>query len=832
MKITSLMTAASCLTLIMAGSAFAEPALKLNDKGYFEAPGLNVTVFADIYPDGHQTGVTVIQHGVRVAANGDLRLEPSPGQWSPMPAGDGTPVVDAATNSVSQALHYPDDSKNRKGFNPIEYPDLNFSYKVRVTPLEGNAFKVSVDLDKPLPKDWEGKVGFNFELFPTDLFGKSWLMDQQVGIFPRQANGGMSDDHGQIITAPLAEGKRLTVAPDSDLQRMTIQSQTGELELIDGRGNFNNGWYIVREITRSGATADAITWVITPNIDPNWRYKPVVQVSQVGYRPEQVKTIIIEQDLRDSQADPLILYKLTDKGREEVTRYTPKPWGQFLRYNYLTADLTAVTAPGMYVLAYRGEATGSFKIGDDVYDRHVWQPTLEYFLPVQMCHMLVKEKYRTWHGLDHEDDVRMAPINFNHFDGYLQGGSTLTKYQPGDHIAGLNAGGWHDAGDYDLRVESQMGTVWLLSKMVEEFNLNYDATSIDQAKKVTEIHQPDGRNDALQQIEHGLLSVLGGYKALGRTYRGIIEPDLAQYTLLGDVTTQTDNLNYDPALKPGEHTGTTSSVKDDRYVFTEDNPNRELTTAAQLATAARALTPTNPKMAADALAASRDLYNKAYDRATDLQAKVFVLSELAQTTHDAAIIKRLIALKPEIVAQIDKTGAVLASAMPLINDKAFIKEVGVAVQTYQAKLTDDATKTPYGVPYVPYIWGAGWQIQEFGVQQYFFRKAWPQYTPDALQMEALNFVLGVHPGENTSSFASGVGAKSATTAYGANRADWSYIPGGVISGTALIRPDLPELKVWPYFWQQTEYVMGGGETNYMFLVLAAAQKAEKKPDQK
>ena len=79
----------------------------------------------------------------------------------------------------------------------------------------------------------------------------------------------------------------------------------------------------------------------------------------------------------------------------------------------------------------------------------------------------------------------------------------------------------------------------------------------------------------------------------------------------------------------------------------------------------------------------------------------------------------------------------------------------------------------------------------------------------------------MHPGENTASFVSGVGSLSATTAYGTNRADWSYIPGGVISGTNLVRPDLPELKVWPYFWQQTEYVMGGGETNYMFLALAA-----------
>ena len=40
------------------------------------------------------------------------------------------------------------------------------------------------------------------------------------------------------------------------------------------------------------------------------------------------------------------------------------------------------------------------------------------------------------------------------------------------------------------------------------------------------------------------------------------------------------------------------------------------------------------------------------------------------------------------------------------------------------------------------------------------------------------------------SFASGVGAESPRVAYGVNRADWSFIPGGVISGTNLVRPDL------------------------------------------
>ena len=107
------------------------------------------------------------------------------------------------------------------------------------------------------------------------------------------------------------------------------------------------------------------------------------------------------------------------------------------------------------------------------------------------------------------------------------------------------------------------------------------------------------------------------------------------------------------------------------------------------------------------------------------------------------------------------------------------------------------------------------------MRQWFFHKGWPEATSTDGFLSALNFVLGVHPGENRASFVSGVGAQSATVAYGVNRADWSYIPGGVISGTNLVRPDLPELKEWPYFWQQGEYVMGGGATNYMFLALAA-----------
>jgi hypothetical protein len=163
-----------------------------------------------------------------------------------------------------------------------------------------------------------------------------------------------------------------------------------------------------------------------------------------------------------------------------------------------------------------------------------------------------------------------------------------------------------------------------------------------------------------------------------------------------------------------------------------------------------------------------------------------------------------------------------------ISDQTFRKEIDKAVKDLSAELEKENASTPFGVPYKPNIWGDGWTIQSAGVRQYFLVTGFPGVFKPERIFNAMQYVLGCHPGINTASFDSGVGIKSLTAAYGVNRADLSYIPGGVASGTAIIRPDLPELKDnWSFLWQQTEYVMGGGETDFMFLVLATNQLLKK-----
>jgi len=824
------------LLVLTANLAYAQQSLIINDQDYFEMPGLNVIVFSDFYPEGHQSGITIIQHGTRVAANGDLRLEPSPGQWSPIPA-KGKRTVSKETNTITQQLWYPDSNRNRRGFNPIDYPDLAFKYWIKVTALEKNSFRVTVDLEKPLPAEWIGKVGFNFELFPGDLFGKTFLMDDRGGIFPMQAEGPVEEYWGQYLTAPLATGKKLVIAPENDKQRIEIESETGSLELRDGRSNHNNGWYIVRTSVPAGATKNAIEWIITPNVVPGWKYGPVIHVSQVGYHPDQPKKAIIEFDKTDISQAETELCRILETGPAVIKRGRPEDWGTFLRYNYKTFDFSDIRDPGMYIIYCGSASSEPFEISDVVYAHDVWQPVLDYFLPVQMCHMRVNDHYRVWHDWCHLDDALMAPVNHNHFDGYNQGPSTLTDYKPYEPVPGLNRGGWHDAGDYDLRVESQIGTVWILALMVEEFGLDYDATSIDQEKRIVEIHVPDGKSDALQQIEHGLASVLGGYRSLGRLYRGIIEQDLRQYVLEGDGSAITDNQVYDASLQPGELTviksgsvqEVRSGINDDRLVFTEENPSRELYVAGGLAAASRVLKTYNPELSKECLEVSLKLFDHSknigekgtrnYNRL--VSQKIIALSELILTTDREDFKLELIDLKDDVIRDLSRSGWAVGHVFHRLDAPLMFRdEVSSAVAHYQSELMNERNKSPFGVPYRPDIWGAGWNIQKFGVDQYFFSKGWPDLVPEESYVNALNFVLGVHPGENTASFASGIGSRSLTVAYGVNRADWSYIPGGVASGTAIIRPDLPELKIWPFFWQQTEYVMGGGSENFMFLVLA------------
>ena len=839
-------TLAICPLLLCAAAIHAQ-GFQLSEAGYFTNEGVDVMAFDDIYPEGHQGGVSILMNGRRIATSGDIRLEATPGQWQPLPK---QLRRELGQQTITAYMQYPDSSRHLTGFNPMIYPELQLTYTVRVE-SKGDAIDVIVDLDQPIPDYLVGKAGFNMEFFPGYAFGQPWVMDETTGIYPRQANAPLettSPNHlhawdwhnpdkslanqqhlisngyspivaDDIIGAPYAVGRRFTSYPNDPLSRVTIESHTGDLKLYDGRVNHNNGWFVLRTEVAKGATRGAIHWTITPSITKGWMSAPVIQTSQVGYHPVQQKVAVIELDRKDQQRSAVELIRIDTNGEKAVRTLQAEEWGNFLRYHYLRADFSDVTEEGLYRIQYGKESSPVFRIAQDVYDRGVWQPVVEYFLPVQMCHMRVNEKYRVWHDMCHMDDATMAPAH-SHIDGYDQRPDTYGRYKAGELVPGVNVGGWHDAGDFDLRIESQAGESYILTLAYEAFHPEIDVTSIDQNRHITEIHQADGRNDLLQQIENGALTVVNSYLALGRLYRGIICNELRQYAMLGDAAAMTDGQKGNA---------------DDRWIYTENNPGREISSAAQLAGISRALAGFNDTLSVHCLNIARTIYDNYTPAAGGRNpyaalGKVQAAVELYLTTGEEQYLNYLLDNQEAIIKGINHTAWYTARAEQLMaqmkkNKRAqrFSKAFRAALTEYNASIEKQAAETPYGVPYRPAIWGAGWDIQNFGFRHYFLASAYPDIVSAAPVYNALNFVLGCHPGSNQASFASGVGTQSATTAYGANRADWSYIPGGVVSGTALIRPDFPELLEFPFLWQQTEYCLGGASSHYMFIALAVQQ---------
>jgi hypothetical protein len=106
------------------------------------------------------------------------------------------------------------------------------------------------------------------------------------------------------------------------------------------------------------------------------------------------------------------------------------------------------------------------------------------------------------------------------------------------------------------------------------------------------------------------------------------------------------------------------------------------------------------------------------------------------------------------------------------------------------------------------MWGGSQGVADMGVRMYFLHKAFPDVVSSDYTLRAANYILGTHPYTNTS-WVSGVGTNSTELAYGSNRADNSYINGGMVPGYVNVAPDFPEaLDDFQYLWFENEYTIG------------------------
>jgi hypothetical protein len=272
-------------------------------------------------------------------------------------------------------------------------------------------------------------------------------------------------------------------------------------------------------------------------------------------------------------------------------------------------------------------------------------------------------------------------------------------------------------------------------------------------------------------------------------------------------------------------------------VFTNRDTGLEYKVLAALAAASRSLSGYDDKLAAECLQTAKKVWDfeqthepvskpaEYVPRDTRVQ-EIIATAELLYTTGEDKYSSHLIALLPAIKENFAGSAWSVARVSDRLKDNEFNTRFGDLLKTYKAGLDSTLSSNPFGIPWDPKIWGVGWDIQEFAVQHYYLVKKYPDLFDREAIFRVVNYVLGCHPGSNTS-LVSGVGAHSITSAFGVNRTMEYYIPGGMVSGTALIRPDFPELKEpFPYLWQQTEYVMSGA-ASYIFCVIAADQLLNK-----
>ncbi len=859
------------LLAVTSGSTLlgADFAMRVTDKNYLDTQGFSVflydSTYHPVFVDQKNTAMEMILHGERIATNGDVRLMPTPEQWDLVATLKG---------------RHADKANDRLTAN-LAFPTFNLSYTLEVV-AEPGGVRVSINLDQPLPEKLAGRAGFNLEFLPSIYMGKAYLVDgTQAGLFPRTPEEPMIKvlplpdepkkayyledwDKAKGYTQPLpfAVGKTITLGVDDALARVTVKSETADLMLFDGRSRAQNGWFVLRSLIPAGKTTGAIVWHIRPDVIPNWTRPPVIAHSQVGYAPGFSKVAVLELDPKYHGPQTARVLRLMEDGSFKPVFEGPltsaTPW---LRYVYSKFDFSSVNDPGLYVIEYADQRTAVFPISKDAYAK-IWQPSLDHHIAVQMDHVSVREAYRIWHGASHLDDGRLAPIVGEQFDGWNQATATDGKYKGGDHIPGMNVGGWYDAGDFDLEEPAQLSVIQSLALGYREFNLKYDELTVNEATREVEMHRPDGVPDTVQQVKHGALYILAQFHNIGHAIRGTHEPDLRQYTHLGDGATKTDGRIYDPKLGPNEVKGDYSGKPDDRWIFSTNNPFFQWNAIAALAASADTLkgwddamakdclqtaikawndekahptpfppgwhfwgeeAPEEDAPAAGVLAASQGVTSGAAARpqatpAASARRRAFMTGmdwaaalELTIATNGAEPYKaRLKELFPQVITpeQMDFRGWTAVRALPYL-DASAKEQMREAVKTYMAGLDQKLAATPFGVPPSLRTWGGSGAVVEMAIRMYFLHKAFPDLVGPEYTLRAVNYILGTHPVSSTS-YVAGVGTVSKTKTYSNNRADNAYIPGAVIPGYIIIKPDFPEcIDDFGFLWFEDEAVVAG-----------------------
>lgn len=479
-----------------------------------------------------------------------------------------------------------------------------------------NGYTVPRDLEKVEYSREEGKVRYRgkvrgqeieFEQEASIAGNRIRVRIARAGDWPEGTWGGVQ------INLPLSEYGGAAYRADGERRRFPagysaesrfpsgtrrLECHLGEprlnvvFECADGLGiddhrRFNSPNYVVSVSIPKDDRKEVEFFITLPDV----KYVPrgAVRWSQIGYPAAGEKFAVLEWPKGDPRPDDRARLERRGGGVVKGGKFGSIETADHFQDNFATFDFSEVREPGEYRVVWADGKTGWFPVGKSVFPDRLWLPTLDRFIPFQMCHAEVEfDGKAAGHPECHRDDGARVDAHFPGLDGFVSYECEGTPYAAGEHIPLAN-GGWHDAGDHDLNVGAQSFTVWMMSLAWEEFGIDRDVSTVDAEARKFRGGRKDGTADLIQQIEWGVLWLLSVQQPDGRVYNGVCanQPQRAGKPL-------------------GELTDGKLGTGDERRVYVDYHADGQLNFAIGLAAASRALKRDRPELAQRCRAAAEN----------------------------------------------------------------------------------------------------------------------------------------------------------------------------------------------------------------------------------
>lgn len=238
-------------------------------------------------------------------------------------------------------------------------------------------------------------------------------------------------------------------------------------------------------------TLDGAGTSLSLDFDPDAVWSPAIKVNQVGWRPDAPgKHAYVHYWLADLPALAIAEgergYRVVDAAsgatvhegtltlRLAAGQGTEDAYGaNYSNADVWDADLSALTAPGEYYVVWEGVGRSwTFRVGDDVYD----DPFRTVFRALyhQRCGVALEAAYTDYpHAACHT-----APVHLTTADYHVVGADAFDALPAADGGVTIAAtGGYHDAGDYDRRIDSHI----VVDALIDLYELDPERFAWDDA---------------------------------------------------------------------------------------------------------------------------------------------------------------------------------------------------------------------------------------------------------------------------------------------------------------------------------------------------------------